>query len=302
MVAVAAMAVNIHHGLAESSAGFALSYTAVRTVLVVKYLRAIYHIPIARPLTTRYAIGFAIAALIWLVSAFVPIPVRFAFWVLGLFVDFATPLSASKLQVQLPPHASHLPERMGLFTLIVLGESIIAVVSGVAEQKWNFLSAIAKRCCEVQIAGVCGMSIAFSLWWMYFENIGGSAIRISRATGHMGAFQSWFYAHLPLMIGIAATGVGVEHIVSVNQTKAMPDAERWLLCGSVALCLLALALLHLTKVIRYCQYRASQRILGAVVLVVLAAFGGGLLPLALIAFVAVVCVVQVVLELYMASS
>ncbi|MFB8791064.1 MAG: low temperature requirement protein A [Potamolinea sp.] len=167
---------------------------------------------------------------------------------MGLFVDFATPLSASKLQVQLPPHASHLPERMGLFTLIVLGESIIAVVSGVAEQKWNFMSAIAKRCCEAQIAGVCGMSIAFSLWWMYFENIGGSAIRISRVTGHMGAFQTWFYAHLPLMIGIAATGVGVEHIVSVNPTKAMPDAERWLLCGSVALCLLALALLHLTKV------------------------------------------------------
>lgn len=75
MLAVAALAVNIHHGLGDSSAGFALSYAAVRFVLVVEYLRAGKHAVAARSLTRRYARGFGIAAAIWLLSAFVPIPI-----------------------------------------------------------------------------------------------------------------------------------------------------------------------------------------------------------------------------------
>lgn len=77
MATVAALAVNIHGGLGETSAGFALSYAAVHAVLVVKYLRALRHVIIALPLTTRYAIGFALAAAIWLISAFIPVPLRF---------------------------------------------------------------------------------------------------------------------------------------------------------------------------------------------------------------------------------
>ena len=53
MLAVAALAVNVHHGLGESSAGFALSYAAVRAVLVIEYLRAGKHVVTARSLTNR---------------------------------------------------------------------------------------------------------------------------------------------------------------------------------------------------------------------------------------------------------
>jgi len=142
MLTAAAMAINIHHGLGESSPGFAISYALGRGVLVIEYVRAGRHISSARPLTTRYAIGFAIAALLWLISAFVPIPWRFGFWTLGIIIDFATPLTVRKLQTRLLPHASHLPERFGLFTIIVLGEAIIAVVNGVSEQKWDTLTVI----------------------------------------------------------------------------------------------------------------------------------------------------------------
>lgn len=293
MVALAAIAVNVHHGFCESSAGFALSYAAVRAVLIVKYLRAIRHVPAARPLTTRYAVGFAFAALIWLVSAFVPIPLRFTLWALGLFVDFATPLLVGKLHTTLPPDNSHLPERMGLFTLIVLGESVAAVVRGVAEQQWNVSSVV---------AAVLGLSIVFSLWWVYFENINGSTIRSVRVTGRLVAYQAWLYGHLPLVIGIAATGVGVEHIVSSQMGKALPDAGRWLLCGAVALCMLALGVLHLTGIIRRCYVRSQYRIGAAAGVVVLAVVGVNLLPVGVIGLVAMVCAVQVVLELYQSSD
>ncbi|MGZ5490419.1 MAG: low temperature requirement protein A [Nitrososphaeraceae archaeon] len=57
-------------------------------------------------------------------------------------IDFATPNTAGKLHSKFAPHISHLPERMGLFTLIVLGESIVGIVTGMTEQVWDVYSVI----------------------------------------------------------------------------------------------------------------------------------------------------------------
>lgn len=58
MAAAASLAVHVPAALGASSAGFALSYAAVRFILVAEYLRAWHHIPAVRPLTGRYAAGF----------------------------------------------------------------------------------------------------------------------------------------------------------------------------------------------------------------------------------------------------
>ena len=289
MLAIAAMAVNIHHGLNESSAGFALSYAIVRLMLVFQYLRVAIHLPLARGLAWRYATGFAIAAALWLLSAFVPITERLFLWGLGLLVDFVTPFTSVKLQARLLPNFEHLPERFGLFTIIVLGEAIIAVVSGVSEQKWNLASVA---------AAVLGFSVAFSFWWIYFENVGGSALRSAGTDRHFKTLQVWLYGHLPLVIGLAGTGVAVEHIIQSQPNIALATAERWLLCGSVALCLIALAILHRTGVIFRCKVRSKYRFGSAIVLLMIALVGEPLLPLMVIGLVAVVCVFQVVQDIY----
>jgi low temperature requirement protein LtrA len=77
-----------------------------------------------RSMAGHYAAGFGAAAAIWLASALVPTPGRFAVWAVAMVVDYATPLTARQLQQREQLDPSHLPERFGLFTLIVLGESI----------------------------------------------------------------------------------------------------------------------------------------------------------------------------------
>jgi low temperature requirement protein LtrA len=288
MLTAAAMAVNIHHGLGESAPGFALSYAFGRAVLVVEYVRAGVHIPNARPLTTRYAIGFAIAATLWVISAFIPASWRFGLWISAIIIDLATPFFARKYQLQLPPHASHLPERFGLFTMIVLGEAIIGVVNGVSQQHWDVLSVI---------SAVFGLSIAFSLWWVYFDNLGGTPIQTARSEGRIRAMAIWLYTHLPLVIGIAAAGVGVESVLLSKQTFALGDPQRWLICGSVALCWLTIGILHRLGVIRYCKTRAKYRLGAVPVLLAIAFFGKGLLPVAVIGLVATVCIVQVIQDM-----
>ena len=290
MALVAALAVNVHHGLGESSTGFALSYAAFRSLLIVQYLSAGYFVPSARPLIRRYVQGFAISVVLWSVSLLVPIPWRFGFWIVGLIVDFAVPLTAGRLMAQLPPSISHVPERLGLFTIIVLGESVVAVVRGVAEKEWDVSSVM---------AAMLGLSIAFSLWWIYFDSVDGSPLRAVKA-GKIRIAMTWLYAHLPLAIGLAATGVGVDQIVS-SKADALPDGSRWLLCGAVALCLSVLALIHLITctlgTTRLRKILSAYRLGAAIFVLVLAAAGSGLSSIVLVALVAFACVIQVVLDL-----
>lgn len=292
MLAVAALAVNIHHGLGESSTGFAISYAITRFVLVLEYLRVIKHIPQARGLAKYYCFGFSIAAILWLISAFVPIPIRFVIWGFALAVDFITGFTAKRFQVALLPHPEHLPERFGLFTIIVLGEAIIAVVNGVSEQQWDTQSAI---------SAVFGFCIAFSLWWIYFENVSGSILS-ANVDRKVGLIQVWLYGHLPLVIGLATTGVGVEQIIMSDVNQALPTPQRWLICGGVALCMLSLSILHRTGMIFRCKVRAKYRLGAAAILIFLAIVGVSLQPIVIIALVAFVCATQVLEDLYQSGE
>ena len=239
IAATAFMAVSIHDGLGENSSWFALSYAIMRTILVIEYVRTRRHVPDAHELTTRYSIGYSIAAGIWFVSVFVPLPFRLFLWVLGMAIDIGTPLLLPRrLSIQFAPNVHHLPERLGLLTIIVLGISILGVVNGIAAHNWTVPSIIC--------AGL-GLGIAFSLWWVYFDTVDGSEIRALRENKQIGIYLTWLYVHFPLIIGFTALGVSIEHIVLSNQALVLPSPERWLLCISTFLCLLTLGVIQMTS-------------------------------------------------------
>lgn len=302
IAAAAFMAVSVPDGLGRNSVWFALSYAVIRTILVIEYLRTRREVPAARQLTTRYCIGFSIAAGIWFVSVFIPPPVRFVLWMIGLGVDICTPLLfARHLSVQFAPHVQHLPERFGSFTIIVLGISILGVVNGIAPHNWTIYSIIS--------AGL-GLGIAFSFWWIYFDSVDGSEIRALRENKQIGIYVTWLYVHFPLIIGFTAFGVSIEHVVLSNQSLALPSAEKWLLCDSTFLCLIALGILQMTSIMtnpssslaksrRVIKYNvAIYSLIGAIVVLVLGAIlkGSSVLPIFVIGIMAIVCIGQVILD------
>jgi low temperature requirement protein LtrA len=238
-----AMAVNISGAFNNNFSGFALSYAFMRLILVIEYVRvfrAIKSSESANPLVKRYIIGFSIAAIIWLISAFVPFTeIRFALWTIGLTIDFATPISNSKLASKFAPHISHLPERMGLFTLIVLGESIVGIVNGLTEQIWDVYSVI-----EASL----GLCVSFSLWWLYFDSTGRLPIQILREKGRISLYLIWLYTHFPLVVAITAVGVGIRRLVSSEQHSVLSNSDLWLICGSVAISLISQSVLHLISI------------------------------------------------------
>jgi low temperature requirement protein LtrA len=231
MAAATSLAIHVSAALGATSAGFALSYAAARFILVAEYLRAGHHIPLVRPLTNRYSRGFGVAAILWALSVLLPLPWRFGLWGVALAVDILTPLTAGQLHVRFPPHLTHLPERFGLFTIIVIGEAVISVVYGIGRSVLTLTSGI---------AGLMGLLVAYALWWGYFEGARGAAALVLNESRHTWRYQQWLYSHLPLLMGITATAVGVKHLIRLAPGMALPFPEGWLLCLSVAMCVLAL--------------------------------------------------------------
>lgn len=255
MVAVIFMAANAEDDLAsESSAGFAAAYALMRLILVAEYLRAA-SLPAARRLAGEFAAGYGLAASLWLVSALVPVPLRFGLWGLALAVDVGTAVVTSRHATTLPPHAEHLPERFGLFTLILLGESIVDAVKGIQSQaEWSPAAAL---------AALCGIGLLFAMWWCYFEGASGPADRHVRTRRDARWLEVWSYAHVPLYVGVAVTGLGIEHIVRTGGGSPLHADEAWLLCGAAAVFAIAVSAVGLAS--DRLRLPARARLLGAAV-------------------------------------
>ncbi|MER7502809.1 low temperature requirement protein A [Nonomuraea pusilla] len=224
ILAVAAMAASVSD-IAGRSALFAGSYVVARLVLVAAYVRAGRHVPDARPLTTRYAAGFTLSAAVWLASLAVEPPARYAVWAAAMVIDLATPLLTRTQQGRLPPQSEHLPERFGLFVVIVLGEVVAAVVTGLKGHEVTP---------GVLLLALAGVAVAMAFWWLYFGHVDESVVLRTRLAG-----QVWVYSHLPLSLGLVAFGIGIEHAIE------HPSGAGWAVGVPAALVFAVLGVQHL---------------------------------------------------------
>lgn len=238
MIVVAILAINAKNALTTTGSGFALSYALLRFMLVAEYILAGRQIPEARPLTRHYSIGFGITAFMWAISAFIPDPWRYILWLIAIAVDLTIPLTAGELNQKFPLHPTHLPERFGLLTIIVIGEAIVSVVYFVGTIGLNFSDGI---------ICIMGLIIAFSIWWGYFEESKGAEARVIEKGEYIGKYQLWLYAHFPLLLGIVATSIGIKHMIYLSFGAFFTSSEVWLLCSSLALAMISLSLIFLSS-------------------------------------------------------
>ena len=228
MLAVVAMALSIHDALHGGSARFALAFVAVHGIVLLLNARARRHAAAARPLLNLYLTAFSIGASLWLASVLVPEPARYLLWGVALVIELSAPWVGRHQIARAPIHASHLVERFGLFTLIVLGESVISVAQGVAKSadQGDWTAAMAT-------AAVAGFLVVACLWWLYFDRLDDDTIR-SVLRGLI-----WNYAHLPLLAGLVSVALGIEYAVREAATGQLQRTTALALGAGTALYLLA---------------------------------------------------------------
>ena len=262
MAGVVGMAAAVDKVTSSAGVWFALGYIVIRLVLVAGYLRAWRHVPQARPTARLYMLGHAAGAAIWLVSLAVPAPGRYWLWAVGILVDLVGPTGAARLKEAVPLHLEHLPERFGLFVILVLGESIAGTVTGLHDGGWK---------APVVVAAALAFVVAAALWWIYFDLSGGAAKRRLVEEGgdntRQGVHDFYVYEHLPVAVSLAAVAVGLEHAVLHGADDHLTAGTRWVLGIGAAGYLFSVALL---------QAGMSRQIRGAVI------WPGAGVPLALV--------------------
>ncbi len=146
MLAIVFLGVNIHNAFEGGSTGFALAYVTIRSIVLVLYARASRYVPVARASLKLYLASYVPSTCLWLISIAVPESLRYILWAIAMAIELSVPIIGSRFLSGTPSHPSHLPERFGLFTMIVLGEAIVAVASGTADTNWQLPSIIAAVC------------------------------------------------------------------------------------------------------------------------------------------------------------
>jgi low temperature requirement protein LtrA len=208
-------------------------------------------------------------------------------WALGMGVLMTGPVVAVRSFAGIGFNHAHITERYGLFTIIVLGESIVVAAAGISELGSET---------PVLIAAAVGFGLAACIWWIYFDFVGSSAL--SRDT-LLSSFV-WGYGHMLVFSGIAAAAVGVELVVeAASAGEPFSGEHRWVLALGLVASLTAITAIHLITV-REWDAVASSRAAAALVLVALAIVE--LNPVVAISCAAGVMAVLVIFESRRAAS
>ena len=238
MIAVAAMAVFAHEAVGDYSRHFAVAYAALQLILAFLWLSTGISDPDHRPLSIPYTINMLISVGLFVLSVFVSEEIRYTLWFIAMIVAllgsqlplFLARVLRPKVGAQLERSRSASEsaiERFGLFTIIVLGEVIVGVVRGLIDHHqldWM-----------VGATAALGMLIAIGLWWNYFDFVSLQKVK-------PGLYRSsvWMWLHLPMTMGIAATGAAILH--AVEAAPSTPDSVPVLiLVGSIAVTILSVA-------------------------------------------------------------
>lgn len=195
MIPIAGLAIYSHDALGHNLTGFVLSYALARLIIVILWAYATYHNQIFRKAGRGFILGFSISIVLCVAAAMSSHQVGMILFGLAMIIDLLTPLLNLKQNNELPKFStSKLPERFGLFMIIVLGEGIVGTINGISKSEHIGSGLI--------IFGILGIAITFALWWIYFDFIGRRVADNTSLLKQIG----WTYLHLPLVISFVAIG------------------------------------------------------------------------------------------------
>jgi low temperature requirement protein LtrA len=174
-----------------------LGYAIMRTALVAHWSRAAFSDGAHRRTAMRYVCGLVAVQVGWIAALGLARPFWLVAWCLLVPLELLVPIWAERARPT-AWHPHHIAERYGLFTIIVLGESVLSAT--LAIQSAVDAGLVSSEMVALIVGGIL---ILFSMWWIYFDN---SAHRFLHS---MRAAFLWGYGHLIIFAASAAVGAGI---------------------------------------------------------------------------------------------
>lgn len=241
--------------------GRAFAITAALLLVLIAFLwwrigRAdtddIYRRPTRRYIlaTTAYAVLLASSAALGGEERVAAWAIASVLYLLGVVATFAAMRGEFTQTVAI---TDSLIERFGLLIIIVLGETVTGVVTGLSSDPAN-----AHR---IAVGVIC-VVIGFGSWWTYFDFIGH---RYPRKT--VGGTTTWLIAHLPVSAAIAAMGATMPALITHATARRAPATATWIMCGGAA----AVLVFMITLMASLDDWASSTRLLRSLALANVAA-------------------------------
>ena len=180
----------------------------------------------------RYAKGMAAcafaAATVFLICSQLSDGWRYPLGVFGLVIVVVPSLAPQTLSSTWPRlDLEHLVERLGAFSLIMMGETFIQLAEALERHHANSVTA------HDAIILVFEFLFVFSLWAAYFEDIPHAGLQRPRS-------GLWLLFHFTLQLSIVLMGVGITAVALVPDGQHLPDQDAVEVLGMMAVFYLSL--------------------------------------------------------------
>lgn len=182
-----------------------------------------------------------------------------------------------------------LSERLGLFVIIVLGESVVQVVGAASRAQYGVGLLATAIASFVLLAGMFGLSVVFG--YAGLPHLRAGRIPIRAALG----------LHC-LVTGVVATVAVSLSLVVKDGSDPLPDQGRWLLCGAVAAYFTLGVVTGVTSHSSDLQRTISRVITGIVVPLLLGLFATGVAGRTLVVYLALVVLAHLWFERRLAPA
>lgn len=174
-------------------------YFGIRVVISSMYISSRSKFDSRGEFSSRLGFALLVSAVVSLSSVLFDPPMRYLVAYFGIFLDILFPVIFWSKLKPLPAHTDHLVERLGLLTLILLGESVISLSGGLSNIQWDRYNVM---------TAITGFIMICSIWWIYFESFYLLSKNESSMSGH-----SLIYSHLFLFMGLALLANLIRHAI-----------------------------------------------------------------------------------------
>ena len=200
-----------------------IGYVVMRIPYILMWLKVARDHPESRPVALRYAIGVLVVQLCWTLAV-----LFYQNWYLFCFIllcELIVPWYAERSVdkgLNTKYHHEHIEERMGLLTIIVLGESILAAVNA-------FDKVFEKFTPELGFLVAAALILLFSMWWLYFDD------KVEEKLHDEFNSFVWGYGHYFIFAAAAAVGALISVCVDAASGYGEISMDRAVLGLAIAL-------------------------------------------------------------------
>lgn len=207
-----------------------IGYVVMRVAMITQWLRASHSAGESRPVALRYACLIAIVQVLWLTTLLMSGTTVVIAWCVFVLAELAVPVVAERSWTT-PWHPHHITERYGLFTLILLGESLLASANAIIEAVHDHESLG-----PLIALSVLTLVVTAAMWWIYFWPPHHTAITSFASSLRYGYMHYFVFA----AAGAFSAGIEVEIDSITHHTELSEVAASYTVTVPIAIFVLGI--------------------------------------------------------------